>query len=652
MVGRGRAGDLRVNPPTVASSEAIPTCESSGAAPLGIEPDSPWWEASDLATTRPRPLVNAKNSRGDYGVTSCVEEFNSTMASWRVETVGRLLGRVSISTILSRESTLSPNLARALLPALSCSRSVELRQPPSFSQIDYGAAPECKGREETGNTREDPPTNGIVRYDSFTRENPRTTPPRIEPGSPWWKASDLSTTPPWPHFLGNELGKKKQNQYYNTYPLLPTKWRHVPPTCRDAIRQSAHGNFLVSWQPSNKGKFCSTQQLIRYRPFTRHDGNTACLARRSDETLDVRVSLARIAPSLLDLGRGVPTCLTRAGAGGREVAVSGFPSAAERYLLRRRKLLPVPPSPPPSPFSLFSHTEVTVLHGLFRAGSLHAGRGVALTEQSDCSPPTNVNRVQSRPVRIAPDDAASRPIFSEIFCFTHLLHSCAASFSPHFSLIGSEDLAIHGRLVSLQTAVPLEAHGNGSTPGSCRDGLCASCGATWLRSGTGSRHRAWRSRVGTSWSRLTRAWSCSKDLTLHLLATARELTLMYATTSSRASSSPEPSRSQSENGYAHIKGVVTTFLYCVLTDSCDFSLELRALHSSRCLIARHSGRCSPDPGPFGNPRNNTGEAMAYPAGALNSVPVACGKLLQGKLVLAHYCTFSVRATGASNHRAA
>ncbi|KAJ8880459.1 hypothetical protein PR048_016929 [Dryococelus australis] len=36
-----------------------------------------------------------------------------------------------------------------------------------------------------------------------------------------------------------------------------------------------------------------------------HDGNTARLARRSDEALGVRVSVARIAPSLLDLGRAV-----------------------------------------------------------------------------------------------------------------------------------------------------------------------------------------------------------------------------------------------------------------------------------------------------------------------------------------------------------
>ncbi|KAJ8893988.1 hypothetical protein PR048_006594 [Dryococelus australis] len=39
----------------------------------------------------------------------------------------------------------------------------------------------------------------------------------------------------------------------------------------------------------------------------RYNGNTARLARRSDEAPDVRVSVARIAPSLLDLERGVPT---------------------------------------------------------------------------------------------------------------------------------------------------------------------------------------------------------------------------------------------------------------------------------------------------------------------------------------------------------
>ncbi|KAJ8880495.1 hypothetical protein PR048_016965 [Dryococelus australis] len=41
---------------------------------------------------------------------------------------------------------------------------------------------------------------------------------------------------------------------------------------------------------------------LHYAPLQRHGGNTARLARRSDEVLGVRVSVARIAPSLLDLG--------------------------------------------------------------------------------------------------------------------------------------------------------------------------------------------------------------------------------------------------------------------------------------------------------------------------------------------------------------
>ncbi|KAJ8888497.1 hypothetical protein PR048_007988 [Dryococelus australis] len=39
----------------------------------------------------------------------------------------------------------------------------------------------------------------------------------------------------------------------------------------------------------------------------RHEGNTARLARRSDDALEVRVSVGRIAPSLLDLGRAGPS---------------------------------------------------------------------------------------------------------------------------------------------------------------------------------------------------------------------------------------------------------------------------------------------------------------------------------------------------------
>ncbi|KAJ8891826.1 hypothetical protein PR048_004380 [Dryococelus australis] len=47
------------------------------------------------------------------------------------------------------------------------------------------------------------------------------------------------------------------------------------------------------------------------RTEQRHDGNTARHARRSDEALGVRVSVARIAPSLLDLGRAASPLKSR-----------------------------------------------------------------------------------------------------------------------------------------------------------------------------------------------------------------------------------------------------------------------------------------------------------------------------------------------------
>ncbi|KAJ8881532.1 hypothetical protein PR048_018014 [Dryococelus australis] len=53
---------------------------------------------------------------------------------------------------------------------------------------------------------------------------------------------------------------------------------------------------------ARRGAKCATT-YINFS-LQRHDGNTARLARRSYEALEVHVSVARIAPSLLDLGRG------------------------------------------------------------------------------------------------------------------------------------------------------------------------------------------------------------------------------------------------------------------------------------------------------------------------------------------------------------
>ncbi|KAJ8869257.1 hypothetical protein PR048_030829 [Dryococelus australis] len=53
-------------------------------------------------------------------------------------------------------------------------------------------------RTETGDPREYPPTNGIVRHDSYLRKS-EVNRPGIEPGSPWWEASRITAQPPRPH---------------------------------------------------------------------------------------------------------------------------------------------------------------------------------------------------------------------------------------------------------------------------------------------------------------------------------------------------------------------------------------------------------------------------------------------------------------------
>ncbi|KAJ8882045.1 hypothetical protein PR048_018533 [Dryococelus australis] len=111
-----------------------------------------------------------------------------------------------------------------------------------------------------------PMTNGIVRHDSHVR-----TPPGL--GSrfalvPYWLSGQLVRRRPDPALIGERSSNN----------LLTS----------DAI--------LLA---------CAASRYRRH--FHRHDGNTARLARRSDEALGVRVSVARIASSLLDLGRWVPT---------------------------------------------------------------------------------------------------------------------------------------------------------------------------------------------------------------------------------------------------------------------------------------------------------------------------------------------------------
>ncbi|KAJ8885896.1 hypothetical protein PR048_012102 [Dryococelus australis] len=140
-----------------------------------------------------------------------------------------------------------------------------------FTAIFSQRAP-YEGSGKMGYHGESSPTSGIVRHDSRLRIS-GVTRLGIEPGSSWWEARSPTTQLVWLHL------------HYRSC-------QAVSILCRVDVEG---GNTEV-----NNGY---VMLPVSAAWTDRHDGNTARLARRSDETLGVRVSAAHIAPSLLDLGR-------------------------------------------------------------------------------------------------------------------------------------------------------------------------------------------------------------------------------------------------------------------------------------------------------------------------------------------------------------
>ncbi|KAJ8898464.1 hypothetical protein PR048_003824 [Dryococelus australis] len=84
-------------------------------------------------------------------------------------------------------------------------------------------------------------------------------------------------------------------------PALPHCWQQSGAACGSSGVAGAEQSLLSE---SGMDEGLLEQQAT---PLQRRDGNTVRRARRSDEALGVRVSVALIAPSRLHLGRGVPT---------------------------------------------------------------------------------------------------------------------------------------------------------------------------------------------------------------------------------------------------------------------------------------------------------------------------------------------------------
>ncbi|KAJ8885881.1 hypothetical protein PR048_012087 [Dryococelus australis] len=179
----------RVNSPA-----RFPTRENPGAAPPGIEPGSPRWEAGILTTTPPWTLMS-----------SC----SIAEALLRYRHGGRhaeplALAPPSGAGIKGRGETGDP---REYPRAKNPGATPQVIEPGSLgweassqrtapTQPLYGAAPEFGGgRNGTSPEKTHRPTASSGTIPSS--ESPVTR-PGIEHGSPWWEASGLTTRPPRP----------------------------------------------------------------------------------------------------------------------------------------------------------------------------------------------------------------------------------------------------------------------------------------------------------------------------------------------------------------------------------------------------------------------------------------------------------------------
>ncbi|KAJ8873772.1 hypothetical protein PR048_024606 [Dryococelus australis] len=222
--------------------------------------------------------------------------------------------------------------------------------------------------------------------------------------------------------------------------------------CRRMLLHTGHGRLLLPalrrLKPFKTLKFFSIRQLqlegwdvtktsVPLLFSTRYDGNTARLAHRSDEALEVRVSVARIAPLLLNLGRGVPTAV-------HPTLLIGFVWSAHRP--------PISAICDRSPADLHMDDEADVAECISSSscGSHYfIFGGATVAERLACPPPTKPNRVQC-PVgslrMFACGNRAGRCRWSAGFFRgspvspTHSFRRCSILIST--TLIGSQDLDV------------------------------------------------------------------------------------------------------------------------------------------------------------------------------------------------------------------
>ncbi|KAJ8870515.1 hypothetical protein PR048_029538 [Dryococelus australis] len=106
-----------------------------------------------------------------------------------------------------------------------------------------------KGLGETGDPRENPPTSGTI----HTCENPKATQPGIEPGSPRWEVSTLTTTPPRPQKDPNPEPPGSRHKWFTTSEEDVKAWpgeKHEP---LSLVRTSAGASLIAALSSRRAG---------------------------------------------------------------------------------------------------------------------------------------------------------------------------------------------------------------------------------------------------------------------------------------------------------------------------------------------------------------------------------------------------------------
>ncbi|KAJ8885892.1 hypothetical protein PR048_012098 [Dryococelus australis] len=375
MRGRRKQDIFEKTRQPAASSGTIPTCENPGVTRLGIEPGSPWWEASRITA-----YLNSKFT------------FKKTVTGSRW----------------------------------------------SGGKLDLWSSAGIKGGGGNGSSPRTLATNGIVRHDSHMRKT----------GEPAGDRTQIA-------FVGGERVNRS-----NTAAPIFKESSSGESHCEQRQAALIIMRFKSSYLRGSRGE---NNYTLRQRARGTADRESKFISRYGNERTGVKYHRQAVwFPDSKNTGLGPRGRRVR-----RVVAQGGRPlttNSAQKPGGKNHLHLGF--SPPPNHHMILIHPTSTLGKARDHFSSY---RDRKMTEKSGSNP----RRGRSRIFAYVDGNRAGRCSWSVDFLgdlpFPPPFHSGAASFSPHFTLIGSLDLAVES-LPNKSTTIGNEELSLGSSTSSRRRG--------------------------------------------------------------------------------------------------------------------------------------------------------------------------------------